>query len=85
MNGMDYKAFEEKNFETFRERVIREGAEGWRVISMAIGPHGTFTRSWRRRLALKARGSGRQTESGGRTGRGGGNPRRLLHRVPRLQ
>lgn len=42
MPGMDYKVFEEKNFETFRERVIQKGAEGWRVISMAIGPHGYF-------------------------------------------
>jgi hypothetical protein len=42
MPGMDYKVFEEKNCEAFRERVIQEGAEGWRVISMAIGLHGYF-------------------------------------------
>lgn len=42
MPGMDYKVFEEKNLEAFRERVIQEGAEGWRVISMAVSPHGYF-------------------------------------------
>jgi hypothetical protein len=42
MPGMDYKVLEAKNFEAFRERVIQEGAEGWRVISMAISPHRYF-------------------------------------------
>lgn len=42
MAGMEYKVLEAKNVETFREKVIQEGAQGWRVISMALGPRGYF-------------------------------------------
>ena len=42
MPGIEYKVIEAKNLETFRQEVIRDGAQGWQVISMAVGPHGYF-------------------------------------------
>jgi len=42
MTGLEYKVVEAKNVEAFRQTVIQEGAQGSRVISMAVGPHGYF-------------------------------------------
>jgi hypothetical protein len=42
MAGTEYKAVEAKNLENFRQEVIQEGAQGWRVISRAVGPRGYF-------------------------------------------
>jgi len=42
MAGIEYKVLEAKNIETFREQLAQEGAQGWRVVSMAVGPHGYF-------------------------------------------
>jgi len=56
MPGKDLKVFEEKNFEAFREKVIQEGAEGWRVISMAVSPHGYFYAVTEEKTSAEARG-----------------------------
>lgn len=53
MNGLEYKVLEAKNLENFRKEVSEEAAQGWRVISMAVGPHEYFMRSWKRRPALR--------------------------------
>ena len=42
MAGIEYKVVESRSIEAFREQVVQEGAQGWRVISMAVGPHGYF-------------------------------------------
>lgn len=42
MAGIEHKVVESKNIEAFREQLVQEGAQGWRVISMAVGPHGYF-------------------------------------------
>jgi len=42
MAGIEYKVLEAKNIEAFREQVVQEGTQGWRVISMALSPHGYF-------------------------------------------
>jgi hypothetical protein len=42
MAGLEYKVLEANNVEAFRQMVIQGGAEGWRLISMAVGPHGYF-------------------------------------------
>ena len=41
MPGIDYRVIEAKNLEIFHQEVIREGAQGWQVISM-VGPRGYF-------------------------------------------
>ena len=38
MAGIEYKVLEAKDIEAFREQVVQEGAQGWRVISMALSP-----------------------------------------------
>jgi hypothetical protein len=40
--GIEYEVLEAKNIETFREQLAQQGAKGWRLISMAVGPHGYF-------------------------------------------
>lgn len=42
MAGVEYEVLQARNIEMFREKVIQEGAQGWRVISMTIGPRGFF-------------------------------------------
>lgn len=56
MSPTEHKVLEARYVEKFREEVAEESAQGWRVVSMAVGPTGTFTRSWKRRP--EARGAG---------------------------
>lgn len=42
MAEIEYKVVEGKNIESFREQLAQEGSLGWRVVSMAVGPHGYF-------------------------------------------
>lgn len=42
MAGLEYKVLEAKNIEAFRQMVSQEGAGGWQLISMTVGPHGYF-------------------------------------------
>lgn len=52
MAGTEYKVLEAKNIDMFREQLAEEGARGWRVVSMAVGPRGYFYAVMEKRAAV---------------------------------